>query len=285
MAVNKTPHILLLGGGYTLQRLAARLAPASFVITSRNSDQCEAWRARGWIAHQATVEEKASLESIFATYPAIDVVVDSVPPLRSATDPAAGVKNVVTALKEAPQVKRILYLSTTGVFGIRDGSIVTEETPPQPWNSQGEARLLSELAYRESGREVVAFRLPAIYGPDRGVHISIRNGTYRMVGDGSMWSNRIHVDDLVTAIEKAISAPALPPVLCVTDDQPTQARDVAKYLCEREGLPQPGSVSEEEVLRSGGYTMLSNQRVMNSLMKKVLGIQLRYPTYKEGFFS
>jgi hypothetical protein len=51
------------------------------------------------------------------------------------------------------------------------------------------------------------------------------------------------------------------------------------------GLPQPGSVSEDEVLRGGGYTMLSNQRVMNSLMKKVLGIELRYPTYKEGFLS
>jgi nucleoside-diphosphate-sugar epimerase len=284
MVIGSTPKVLLLGGGYTLQRLASRLTDRSFIITSRRSAQCEAWRTLGWISHQADLEDQRSLQALFDKYPALEVVVDSVPPLRAGADPAAGVKNVVAAMDKS-QVKRIIYLSTTGVFGVRDGSIVSEETLPQPWNEQGEARFLSEQAYRASAREVVALRLPAIYGADRGVHVSMRNGTYRMVGDGSMWTNRIHVDDLVSAIEKAIAAPELPPVLCITDDQPTQAREIVQHLCMQHGLPQPGSVSEDEVLRGGGYTMLSNQRVMNSLMKKVLGIELRYPTYKEGFLS
>jgi nucleoside-diphosphate-sugar epimerase len=179
-----------------------------------------------------------------------------------------------------------MYLSTTGVFGVRDGSVVNEDTPPRPWNPQGEARYVSELAYRESARAVTALRLPAIYGPDRGIHVSLRAGSYRLVDDGSSWSNRIHVDDLATVLYCAALFPLdrpLPPVLCVADDEPTQARDVVRYICEREGIPFPASISQEEVLRAGGYTMLSSQRVQNGLMKQVLGVELQYPSFKSLF--
>jgi nucleoside-diphosphate-sugar epimerase len=127
-----------------------------------------------------------------------------------------------------------------------------------------------------------ALRLPAIYGPDRGLLHSLKSGTYRLVGGGESWTNRIHVDDLVTVIERAIAMPSLPPVLCVCDDAPTKAREVAEFLCAREGLPMPASVPEEEVLRQGGYTMLSNQRVQNGLMKRLLGVTLQFPSFKEG---
>lgn len=283
MAVNSEPTILLLGGGYTLQRLASQLESGSFVITSRNSEQCSVWRSQGFIAHRVDVEDPATLDSLCESFPRLRVLVDSVPPLRQGADPAAGVKNIVRVLPKAKEIKRILYLSTTGVFGVRDGSVVNEETPPSPWNAQGAARLLSELAYRESGREVTALRLPAIYGQDRGIHVSLRSGTYRLVGDGSMWGNRIHVDDLVTVIQQAIQLPleqALPPVLCVSDDEPMQAREIVRYICEQDTLPFPGSISEQEVLLRGGYTMLSNQRVQNTLMKELLGVTLKYPSIR-----
>jgi hypothetical protein len=83
---------------------------------------------------------------------------------------------------------------------------------------------------------------------------------------------------------RALEQRQLPPVLCVCDDEPARAIDVARYICAREGLPMPGYISEEEVLKGGGYTMLSNQRVQNARMKEVLGISLLYPSYREGFF-
>ena len=284
MAVTQEPHIALVGGGYTLQHLAKLLRPDSFVITSRDSETCAAWRASKYNAQQVSLENPQSIEALFATYPSLRVVVDSVPPLRSGSDPAAGVKNLCSVMK-GTQVARVIYLSTTGVFGGRDGRIVTEETPPAPWNAQGEARLLSELAYRDSGVEMTALRLPAIYGPDRGLVHSIRQGHYRLVGTGETWTNRIHVRDLAAIIERAIFAAELPPVLCVSDDCPAQAREVAEFVCSKEGLPLPGCVSEEEVLKAGAFTMLSNQRVQNALMKKVLNLKLQYPSYREGFYS
>ena len=85
-------------------------------------------------------------------------------------------------------------------------------------------------------------------------------------------------------IVAALSARVLPPVLCVSDDEPAQSIDIVRYICEREGLPMPGSVSADDVLKAGAFTMLSNQRVRNDLMKQVLGISLLYPTYREGFY-
>jgi hypothetical protein len=78
---------------------------------------------------------------------------------------------------------------------------------------------------------------------------------------------------------------ALPEVLCVSDDLPAQARDVVSFICERDGLPTPPSISEEEALRSGAYTMLSNQRIINRRLKELLALKLRYPSFREGLYG
>lgn len=300
MAIGETsPTILLLGGGYTLQRVAERLPSGSFVITSRNIEKCNIWKQQGWHACPAAVDERESVERVFGQFPELSVVVDSVPPLRSwrgeenqgEIQATGGVENVLRALRNT-KVERVVYLSTTGVFGVRDGSWVEESTPAMPWNPQGAARLACEELYRQgtvamkgASRRLtsVSLRLPAIYGSDRGLLHSLRSGTYTLVGDGSQWTNRIHVNDLADIIVRCIEYKGvLPSVLCVNDDYPSQARDVVSYVCTREGLPLPPSVSPDEVLKRGAYTMLSNQRVRNVMMKSVLNVSLRYPSYREG---
>ena len=283
MAVT-SPSVALLGGGYTLTRLAEKLTPGTFVMTSRSDERCAVWRQRGWLAAKLDLSRETEVEAFFSQYPALSVVIDSVPPLRESKDPASGVKLVARAVKQSP-ITQVIYLSTTGVFGVRDGSLVNEATPPAPWNPQGEARLQSELAYRMSGKRVCAMRLPAIYGFDRGVLHSVRNGTYRLIGSGENWTNRIHVADLVMTLEHALGCLHLPDILCVSDDMPARARDVVSFICEHDGLPIPPSLSEEEALRMGAYTMLSNQRVVNDKVKATLGIQLQYPSYREGLYG
>ncbi len=286
MAVNKQVSIILLGGGYTLQRVAARLPRGTFVITSRREEQCAAWRSNaGWDAEVASVDSADSLRALFSRYPDAKVLVDSVPPLRSG-NAAAGVENVVRALP-GTQIRKIIYLSTTGVFGARDGRVVDEATPPAPWNEQGRARLESEIAYRAATKmglsvSSTSLRLPAIYGEDRGLLQSLKSGSYRMVDAGSLWTNRIHVEDLANIIVKAIGAIELPEVLCVSDDEPAQAKDVVSFVCRAHALPLPSSITSGECVAHGAYTMVSNQRVNNNLMKKILGISLTYPSYREG---
>jgi dTDP-4-dehydrorhamnose reductase len=291
MAVNQSnaPTIALLGGGYTLQRVGSMLAPGSFVITSRDADTCAAWSRNGWLSHRVALDDPRSIESLFRAFPTLEVLVDSVPPFRDG-EPSRGVRAVVDAIRDS-KVRRIIYLSTTGVFGVRDGSEVDESTPPSPWNPQGAARLACEGVYREFVRQhpgvsFTALRLPAIYGEDRGVAFSLREGTYALVDGGVFWTNRIHVHDLARVIVSCSTfTGTLPDVLCVADDHPTKAIDIASYICEREKLPMPRSISAEEVERRGAYTMLSNQRVRNQHMKTLLGISLRYPSFREGIYG
>lgn len=285
MALDDLVSTILLGGGYTLQRVAEKLHAGSFVITSRKQEQCQEWRQRGWKAEVADVENLDSLKRVFERYTAARVLVDSVPPLRAGRA-VAGVEAVIKALRTS-SIERVIYLSTTGVFGGREGQFVNELTAPAPWNEQGQARLDCEKAYRaarETGARFcsTSLRLPAIYGTDRGLVQSLRSGTYRMVDDGRLWTNRIHVEDLAEVIARAIRLVTLPEVLCVSDDEPALARDVVEFVCNTYGLSLPGSISSQECISRGAYTMVSNQRVANRQMKELLGITLRYPTYREG---
>jgi len=280
-----SPRVVLLGGGYTLQRVAELLPPDSFVITSRRSDQCNEWRNRGWLSQQVDTEKTESLKDLFRAFPTASVLVDSVPPVRDRVA-TVGVENITREL-ESTAIGKVIYLSTTGVFGRRDGSEVDEDTKPAPWNEQGQARLDSEDVYRHwsrgaSGRVFIALRLPAIYGPSRGLAESLKRGSYRLIGDGHFWTNRIHVEDLAHVIGRAIHAERLPEVLCISDDCPALARDVVAFVCDQENIGFPLRVSEQEALRAGNYTMLSNQRIKNDRMKQVLGITLRFPSFREG---
>jgi hypothetical protein len=93
------------------------------------------------------------------------------------------------------------------------------------------------------------------------------------------------VDDLARVIVCCLGPGEVPELLCVGDDHPARAREVVEYVCERDQLPLPPSISEEQALASGAYTMLSNQRIVNRAMKERLGLTLRYPTYREGLYG
>lgn len=281
---NLTPNILLLGGGYTLKRLATVLPQNSFVITSRSEEQVKAWIDKGWNAATVSLSDLSSIERLHDLFPSLTTVIDSVPPVHGDSEPAAGVRNFIATLEKSA-IKRVLYLSTTGVFGRCDGSWVNEETEPAPSHEGGRARLAVEQLYRASRFHTTCLRLPAINGPGRTLMESLKRGTYRILEDGSRYTNRIHVDDLVEIIRRLIEIDNLPEVLCVSDDQPSRAKDVVAFYCEQLQIPWPPSTTEAELIARGAHSMLSNQRVSNSKIKSLLSLQLRYPTYREQLNS
>jgi hypothetical protein len=272
------PTTLLLGGGYTLEHVAERLSPNSFVITSRNPDRIKEFHAKGWAAEHVDVEDIETLKRCLVKFKRISGVIDSIPTSKD----GGGTKYIpemIAAFKDA-KVEKVVYLSTTGVYGVRDGSWVNESTPTEPWSPPGKARLACENLYRASSLRSVSLRLPAIVGPGRNTADSLRSGRYRLVGDGSKWTNRIHVDDLANIVIAALLTNEAPAILSVSDDTPVQARELVTFLCEKLSLPFPSSVSERELEEQGAFTMLSNQRVSNTTMKSVLGISLVYPSFR-----
>ena len=270
--------ILLLGGGYTLSRLAARLDPQSFVITATSEEKVAEFSAQGFNAALVNIESPESFTRLLSEHPKIQTLVDSVPPKENTAA-------AVTALGQIVQqsgISKIIYLSTSGVFGVTDGSWVDEETPANPQHEAAKRRLAVELAYREMQKSFTALRIPAIYGPGRGIGLALKAGTYQLIDGGKDYSNRIHVEDLASIIEKSLTAINLPPIFAVSDDLPAQSEEVVNYYCEKFKLKYPTSISREEVERSGHHTRLSNQRIRNALLKSTLHLELRYPTYLEG---
>lgn len=280
------PDILLLGGGYTLSRLARRLDSSRFVITTTSPEKRDAYRVAGWTSELLDLSHGDHLQQLLARYPEIQTIVDSVPPQvasGSSSSAGFGVDAIIHALKErVVPLKRLIYLSTTGVYGCEDGSPVDEQVKPSPVHAAARARLASEQAYQSLGCESIALRIPAIYGPGRGIGLALQRGTYRLI-EGDRWTNRIHVEDLCTAIQHAIDFQgALPTCLNVSDDLPSLTRDVVEFYCSRFGLPVPPVISFAEAQATGHHTALSNQRILNAALKRTFGMILRYPSFREG---
>jgi len=277
------PTTLLLGSGYTLTRLAAALPIGGFVLTSRHHDRVAGWQQRGLHAVRADSAAAPDLAAACAAFPSVSTVIDSVPPPRD-----QGVEELFASaqrrgeLFKSAGIGRVVYLSTTGVFGVDDGSVVDEMTPSKPRNPWAEARDAVERGYTASGVATTAVRIPAIYGPGRGLGLALRHGSMKLIDKGDRWTNRVHVTDLVAYLKALITAPTVPPVVCVGDATPALQREVVEFYAQKFGLPIPPSISLEQARAAGLYTQLGNQRVDSSKTRALLGIALAYPSYREG---
>jgi nucleoside-diphosphate-sugar epimerase len=273
------PTILLAGCGYTLQAVAKRLTPGSFVATSRSPETVQKLQARGFHSVVLELGDVSTISAAFRQFPQIRKIVDGIPPARQ-SEPDRYVDNLLNALENVP-VEAIIYLSTTGVFGERGGAWVDETSTPKPWHPQGQARLRCEERYRSSRIPSCSLRIPAIYGPGRGLESALRSGAYRLIDDGGSWTNRIHVEDLADVILTLLleQPDRIPSLLCVNDDAPTRQIEIVRETCARLSLPLPNSITSRQAEERGNFTMLSNQRVANTRMKALLGRGLRYPSF------
>src|SRR5262249_59497719 len=107
-------------------------------------------------------------------------------------DPAGEIRALVVAARDAA---RIVYVSSTGVYGPGRGAWVDESWPIAPITESGRARAAAEAALAEAAAPWVALRAAGIYGPGRGLTDRIRAGTYRVIGDGTSHVSRIHLLD------------------------------------------------------------------------------------------
>jgi hypothetical protein len=187
-----------------------------------------------------------------------------------------------------PDLAWIGYLSTIGVYGDWQGQWVDETTPARPISERSLRRLRAErewLAFAtETGKRVEVFRLAGIYGPGRSVVDNLRAGTARRIVKPGQIFNRIHVDDIARVLAAAIAAPAGHTIFNVSDDEPAPPQDVVAYGAELLGVPAPPEI----VFEAAGLSDMAasfwaeSKRVRNTRIKQDLGVELAYPTYREG---
>ncbi len=201
-------------------------------------------------------------------------------------DPA--LRRLSREIAAAAKLKKIVYLSTIGVYGDHDGEWIDETAQPKPSNLRSRQRLAAEAEWfslaRASGKEVYVLRLSGIYGPGRNVLVKLREGTAkRLIKPGQVF-NRIHVEDIAQAIDACFTGRAPGGVYNVTDDEPAPPQDVVTYAAELVGLePPPETPFEETPLTPMQRSFYGeNKRVSNRRMKALLDLDLAYPTFREG---
>lgn len=180
------------------------------------------------------------------------------------------------------------YLSTTGVYGDRQGGWVDEDSVLDGSGPRGQARIRAEGAWQDLARDhdlpLHIFRLAGIYGPGRGPFQKVRDGTARRIIKPGQVFSRIHVEDIAQVLLASIDAPAPIGIYNVCDDDPAPPQDVIAHAATLLGLPLPPAVPFDQAQMSPMARSFygDSKRVRNDRIKRDLGVTLRYPDYRSG---
>ena len=183
----------------------------------------------------------------------------------------------------------LVYLSTLGVYGDHGGAWVDEDTPANPASPRARNRRAAEQTWQDFGKShgvaVAVLRLAGIYGPGRNAFTQISRGDAHRIVKSSQVFTRIHVADIAQAIDAALAQRA-DGIFNVADDEPSPAGDPLAFAAQLMGTTPPPEISYDEAVASMSPMAKSFwqecRRVKNDKLKRVLGVSLRYPTYREG---
>ena len=203
------------------------------------------------------------------------------------------VRNFCASIAPGEEPEKVVYISTSAVYGDHGGGIVTEETPANPQTSRGKRRLHGEQLFRAWGRvhgvAVVILRVSAIYAADRLPVNQLKSGQPVLREEECQPTNRIHADDLSRICLAALERGADGAVFNVTDGSPGTMTGYFNAAADRLGLPRPAQVSWEEarqVMSPLMITYFTESRVLdNRRMLEELGIQLRFPNLEAGMLE
>ncbi|NIW35174.1 MAG: NAD-dependent epimerase/dehydratase family protein [Gemmatimonadetes bacterium] len=276
---------LIVGCGYTGERLARRLLDTGAVVlgTTRDAERGAELRRAGIEPSIGELDARETLGQIEKFEP--ELVAYFVPPRDDGTDPL--LTKVLTATRLP--LEAFLYASSTSIYGNRDGAWVDETTAIRPEDAPGSRhsceRLMIEAA-RDRGMPTRVCRITGIYGPGRTLRRSLESGRYVLIDGHDTWVSRIHVDDLVTGLIAAWQHGEAGGLYNIVDDEPHRASEFARLAARLHGLAEPAVISEaearERLSESRFRRKLTNKRVRSIRLKQELGVDLEYPTYRVG---
>ncbi len=289
--------VTIVGCGYTGSRLAMRWVNLRHPVRGFSTGPQSAARITATGAAAAILDlDQPSRDPIdvdgqpvyYAVPPAHAVPTSAVPSLSSDTRDIR-LERLLGRLTGTP--RRLIYLSTTGVYGDRGGALVDESTPPEPKSERALRRLAAETTLRAwaDARRVSwsILRVPGIYGPGRLPLERLRRGDPAISLEETTPGNRIHVDDLVTACVAAGVAPAADgQIYNVTDGSEDSLTAFLLRVAGIVGLPPPPLVSRTEAQRTlsaAAWSFLSeSRRADNRRMREELGVELAYQDLDKG---
>lgn len=276
-------RLLIYGYGFAGKALARRMTAKGWSVsaTYRDPDAAASMLAAG--IDPVPAQDKAAVAERLAETQAVLVT----PPPGPEGCPALQV--LVPALARAGAFPDWLgYLSTTGVYGDRQGGWVFEGSRLAAQSPEGARRVGAERDWLEVGRgmglTVTVHRLPGIYGTGRSAFDRLREGRAKRYALPGHVFSRIHVDDLAAGLEASIARPRAGGIYNLCDDEPAANSAVIAHAAKLLGVEPPAetAVDLDAMPPQARRFYAETKRVSNALAKAELGWTPAYPSYREG---
>lgn len=288
-AFNPRMRVLIIGPGYVGLALAKELVQRAHEVFAlrRSPDATGELQSAGIHLLVGDITRPETLLDLPSKF---DWVVNCVSSSHGGADDyrrvyLQGARNLLAWLGSTRPAK-LVYTSSTGVYGQNDGSLVDETAPTAPPNETSRVLVETERVYVEAAQKqnfpAVILRVAGIYGPGRGWWFKqFLAGEARLEGEGHRSLNMIHRDDVAGCIIAALERGQPGEIYNAVDDEPVTQRDFFVWLAAKLNRTLPPSAPEDaDLSRKRGVT---NKRISNQKLKAELGYTFHYPTFREGY--
>lgn len=287
-------RLLIVGCGDIARRalpaLRARYAVHALVRSARDAEML---RAAGITVHAGDLDRPESLAVLAGM---AHHLLHLAPPNPQGGGDADGerderTRHLIAALSSHGMLpRRVVYISTSGVYGDCRGEWVDETRALAPGSARARRRVDAERIITQwaaqSGIESVILRVPGIYAADRLPLDRLRRGTPVLRDEDDVYTNHIHADDLAAIIVLALEGAPAGAVYNASDDSEMKMGEWFDLVAERAGLAHPPRVTRAEAARHIPANLLSfmseSRRLSNARLKAQLRYRFRYPTVRDG---
>ncbi len=289
----KRPTLLIIGCGDVGMRVVGLLRGRWRLLALTSSPlRAPALREAGVVPLVGNLDEPGSLARLAGLADAVLHLAP--PPGQGASDTRT--QHLLQAIARKGRVHRIVYASTSGVYGDAQGAFFDETRAVNPGTDRAQRRVDAEARVRWYGRafgaSVSVLRIPGIYAGDRpGGHPRERlaRGTPVLAADDDVYTNHIHADDLARACVAALHHGLPQRVLHTSDDTELKMGDYFDLAADLCGLPRPPRITRQQAGEQMSAVQLSfmseSRRLDNTRLKRELRLTLRYPTVREGLLA
>ncbi len=286
----RRPTLLIVGCGDVGQRVLRALSPGWRVLAlTTTAAQAATLRALGAVPLLGDLDDAATLGRLGAL---ADAVLHLAPPRASGRTDTRTLA-LLRALARGGRVRRLVYASTSGVYGDCQGARLDETRAVRPRTERAARRVDAEAQARWFGRRagvsVSILRIPGIYALDRpggDPRERLRRGTPVLADADDVYTNHIHADDLARACVAALVRGAPQRIYHVCDDSELKMGEYFDLAADLWDLPRAPRLSREQAREQLGPTSLSfmgeSRRLDNRRLKTELRLRLRYPSVREG---
>jgi nucleoside-diphosphate-sugar epimerase len=281
--LKRGPHILIVGCGDVGQRLALRLKHRFMVSGSTRTNA-------GRQTLLAAGIRPVLLDLDARDQPMLDLTHSWVVHLAPPQTDGVTDRRTRRLMRCLTQVERLVYVSTSGVYGDCAGQYIDETRRLAPVNARALRRADAESYLRRSARQrhfrLSVVRVPGIYSEQRLPIERLKAGTPALCRADDVYSNHIHADDLACILEAALLHGRPQRIYHASDDVPLPMADYFDQVADKFSLPRPPRLPREQLLSQLSPMqrsfMQESRRLSNLRLKRELGVRLQYPSVAEA---